>query len=89
MGYPSRMLAETWDSGNLYWARIADDMDLSPETLNTLIPQLTHRMVEKIFATDFEDWPAVLRAMHETGDEFRRGENAGAQTQSAEAALGR
>ena len=38
------------------------------------MPQLTHRMVEKIFATDFEDWPAVLRAMHETGDEFRRGE---------------
>lgn len=76
MGFPSRLLAETWDSDNLYWARIADDMDLAPEILNTLIPQLTHRMVEKIFATDFEDWPAVLRAMHETGDEYRRGENA-------------
>jgi len=45
---------------------------------------LTHRMVEKIFATDFEDWPAVLRAMHETGEEFRRGENAGVQIQPAE-----
>jgi hypothetical protein len=76
MGFPSRFLAETWDSDNLYWARIADDMKLAPETLNTLIPQLTHRMAEKIFATDFEDWPAVLRAMHETGEEFRRGENA-------------
>jgi hypothetical protein len=30
-------------------------------------------MVEKIFATDFEDWPALLRAMRETGDEFRQG----------------
>jgi hypothetical protein len=29
--------------------------------------------VEKIFATDFEDWPALLRAMHETGQEFREG----------------
>jgi hypothetical protein len=41
--------------------------------LNRLVPELTHRMVEKIFATDFEDWPAMLRAMRETGDEFRRG----------------
>jgi hypothetical protein len=76
MGFPSRFLAETWDSDNLYWARLVDEMGLAPETLNTLVPQLTHRMVEKIFATDFEDWPAVLRAMHETGDEFRKGENA-------------
>ena len=26
MGFPSRLLAETWDSDNLYWARIADEM---------------------------------------------------------------
>jgi hypothetical protein len=30
-------------------------------------------MIEKIFATDFEDWPALLRAARETGDEFRQG----------------
>jgi len=30
-------------------------------------------MVEKIFATDFEDWPALLRAMHEAGEDFRTG----------------
>jgi hypothetical protein len=30
-------------------------------------------MVAKIFATDFEDWPALLRAMRETGEEFREG----------------
>ncbi len=74
MGYPSRLLAETWDSDNLYFASLADEMGYTPESLNTLIPQLTHRMVEKIFATDFEDWQAVLRAMRETGEEFRRGE---------------
>jgi hypothetical protein len=33
-------------------------------------------MVEKIFATDLEDWPALLRAARETGDEFRLGKNA-------------
>jgi hypothetical protein len=72
MGYPSRLMAETWDSDNLYWASLADEMGYAPEALNTLVPQLTHRMVEKIFATDFEDWLAVLRAMSETGEEFRR-----------------
>jgi hypothetical protein len=72
-GYSSRLLAETWDSSNLYWARLADEMGYSPVMLNRLVPQLTHRMVEKIFATDFEDWPAMLRAMRETGEEFRQG----------------
>jgi hypothetical protein len=72
-GYSSRLLAETWDSGNLYWARLADEMGYSPVMLNRLAPQLTRRMVEKIFATDFEDWDALLRAMRETGDEFRQG----------------
>jgi hypothetical protein len=71
-GYSSRLLAESWDSGNLYWARLADETGASPETLNRLVPELTRRMVEKVFATDFEDWPALVRALHETGDEFRR-----------------
>ena len=73
MGYSSRLLAESWDSNNLYWARLADELGYSPAMMNRLVPELTHRMVEKIFATDFEDWPAMLRAMRETGDEFRRG----------------
>jgi hypothetical protein len=30
-------------------------------------------MIEKIFATELEDWPAILRAMQETGEEFRQG----------------
>jgi hypothetical protein len=76
-GYSSRLLAETWDSGNLYWARLADESGYSPVILNRLAPQLTRRMVEKIFATDFEDWEALLRAMRETGEEFRKGKVAG------------
>jgi hypothetical protein len=73
MGYANRLFAETWDSSNLYWARLADEKGYSPVMLNRLVPELTRRMVEKIFATDFEDWPALLRAARETGEEFREG----------------
>jgi len=79
-GYSSRLLAETWDSNNLYWARLADEQGYSAVMLNVLVPQLTHRMVEKIFASDFEDWPAMLRAMRETGEEFRQGKIASLST---------
>src|SRR5262249_14946709 len=73
LGYSSRLLAESWDSNNLFWARIADEMGYSPVMLNRLIPELTRRMVEQTFASHLEDWPAVLRAMRETGEEFRNG----------------
>lgn len=72
-GYSSRFLAESWDSPNLYWARLADEAGYPPVALNDLVPRLTRVMVEKIFATDFEDWPALLRAMHETATDFREG----------------
>ena len=72
-GYSSRLLAESWDSTNLYWARLADEKGYSPVTLNRLAPELTVRMVAKIFATDLNDWPAMLRAMRETGEEFLTG----------------
>lgn len=73
MGSYNRLLSEYWDSNNLYWARLADELGYSPVMLNHLVPELTHRMAEKIFATDLEDWPALLRAMRETGEEFSRG----------------
>jgi len=41
--------------------------------LNRMVPELTRRMTGKIFATDLEDWPAMLRAMQEAGDELRQG----------------
>jgi hypothetical protein len=72
-GYSSRLMAESWDSNNLYWARLADEMGYEPAMLNLMAPELTHRMVEKIFATEFEDWQALLRAMREAGEEFRQG----------------
>jgi hypothetical protein len=81
-GYSSRLFAETWDSTNLYWARLADEMGYQPETLNRLVPELTVRMVAKIFATDLNDWPAILRAMRETGEDFRRGKFASLELNS-------
>jgi hypothetical protein len=72
-GYSSRLLAESWESNNLYWARLADEMDYPPVMLNLLVPELTRCMVEKIFASHLEDRPALLRALRETGEEFRLG----------------
>jgi len=72
-GSSSRFLPESWDSPNLYWARLADEGGYEPVLLNHLVPELTRIMVEKIFATDLEDWPALLRAMRETGADLREG----------------
>ncbi|MGC2404342.1 MAG: hypothetical protein WA510_31410 [Acidobacteriaceae bacterium] len=72
-GNSSRLLGESWDSSNLYWARLADEKGYSPVVLNRLVPELTRHMIANIFATDIEDWPALTRAMRETGEEFRQG----------------
>jgi len=72
-GEANRFLAESWDSPNLFWARLADERGYSPVMLNHLAPELTRMMLEKIFATDFEDWPALHRAMESAGDDFRAG----------------
>ena len=72
-GDASRLLAESWQSNNLYWARLADEVGDPPVMLNVLVPILTRHMVANIFASNIDDWPALLRAMEETGDEFRKG----------------
>jgi hypothetical protein len=72
-GNASRLLAESWESNNLYWARLADEKGYSPVMLNLLIPALTRHMIANIFASNIDDWPALLRAMEETGNEFRQG----------------
>jgi hypothetical protein len=72
-GYSSRLFGESWESTNLYWARLAVELGYSPVMLNRLVPELTRHMTAKIFATDLEDWPAMVRAMQETGDELRKG----------------
>jgi hypothetical protein len=87
MDYSSRLLAEYWDSNNLYWARLADEMGYSPVMLNRIVPQLTRRMVEQTFASHLEDWPAMLRAMRETGEEFRQGKIAALAKSTAASGL--
>jgi len=72
MGYSSRILAESWESNNLYWAALADELHLPPAQLNLLIPQWTQKVVERIFATHLEDWPAVLRSLRWIGDDYRQ-----------------
>jgi len=71
MGYSSRILAESWESNNLFFAALADELMVPPAQLNLLIPEWTKRSVEQIFATHLEDWPALLRAMRATAEEAR------------------
>jgi len=72
-GYTSRLFGESLESTNLYWARLADEMGYSPAMLHVLVPELTRLMAGKIFATNFEDVPALLRAMREAGEDLRQG----------------
>ena len=71
MGYSSRILAESWESNTLYWAELADETYLQPSQLNVRIPEWTERLVQHIFASHLEDWPAVLRSLREVGDDVR------------------
>ena len=83
-GYGSRLFGESWESSNLYWARLADEKGYPPAMLNILVPELTRQMVANISATSIDDWPALLRAMQQTGEEFREGK-IGIRTASAPA----
>jgi hypothetical protein len=71
MGYSSRILAESWESNLLYYGALADQLYLSPGELNVLVPDWTRQTVERIFATNLEDWPALLRSLRLVGDEAR------------------
>ena len=84
-GSSSRLLGESWDSSNLYWARLADEKGYSPVMLNRMVPELTRHMVSNIFATDIEDWVALNRALKETGEQFRQGKIAVPQVTEAAA----
>jgi hypothetical protein len=79
----ARLMSECWESGNLYWARLADEKEYEPVVLNRVVPELTRRMVERIYANDLEDWAAALRAMYEAGAEFREGKLAMAAESAA------
>jgi len=71
MGYSSRILAESWESTNLFFVALADELMMPAAQLNVAIPDWTRRSVEQIFATHLEDWPALLRAMRVTADQAR------------------
>jgi hypothetical protein len=67
MGYSSRIMAESWESNTLYWAALADEISLTPSQLNVRIPEWTQLLVERIFASHLEDWPAVLKSLRSVG----------------------
>jgi hypothetical protein len=71
MGYSSRIMAESWESNTLYWASLADEINLRPSQLNTQIPQWTQKLVERIFASHLEDWPAILKSLRLVGEDVR------------------
>ncbi|HUI56388.1 MAG TPA: hypothetical protein VLY04_15540 [Bryobacteraceae bacterium] len=71
MGYSSRIMAESWESNTLYWAALADELSLTPGQLNVRIPEWTGKLVEEIFASHLEDWPALLKSLRQVGDEVR------------------
>jgi len=71
MGYSSRIMAESWESNTLYWAALADETHMPPSQLNLRIPEWTQKLVEQIFASHLEDWPAVLKSLRLVGDEVR------------------
>jgi hypothetical protein len=71
MGYSSRIMAESWESNALYWAALADELALRPAELNVRIPEWTGKVVEHIFASHLEDWPAVLKSLRLVGEDVR------------------
>ncbi len=86
MGYSSRVLAESWESTNIYWAALADEAHLAPAELNLRIPEWTQGAIERIFATHLEDWPALMRSMRIVGDRYRLQMRARMQSQLQAAA---
>ena len=76
MGYSSRILAESWESNTLYWAALADQIHLPPSQLNVMVPEWTQKVVERIFASHLEDWPALLSSLRLVGDDIRTGSKA-------------
>jgi hypothetical protein len=83
MGYSSRILAESWESNTLYWAALADETHVSPAQLNVRIPEWTQKLVEQIFASHLEDWPAVLKSLRLVGDSVRTQNRAAAAADKA------
>lgn len=72
MGYSSRILAETWESNSLYYAALADNAGIPVSQLDAYVPEWNRSVVEDIFATHLEDWPALLRSLHAVSSNVMR-----------------
>lgn len=86
MGYSSRIMAESWESNTLYWAALADEVHVPPAWLNVRIPEWTQKLVEQIFASHLEDWPALLKSLRAVGDDVRSKQRAAEKAEKAIAA---
>jgi hypothetical protein len=72
MGYSSRILAESWESNNLYYASLAYEAGVPAAQLDTYVPEWNRAAIENIFATHLEDWPALLRSLDTLGTAIRQ-----------------
>jgi hypothetical protein len=72
MGYSSRILAESWESNNLYFAELADEAGVPVHQLDAYVPEWNRSAIENIFATHLEDWPAILRSLQTVGKQVRQ-----------------
>ncbi len=71
MGFSSRILAETWESNNLYYAALADETGVPPDQIERYVREWNRSAIENIFATHLEDWPALIRSLNTTRDNVR------------------
>jgi len=77
-GYANRLLAQSWESNNLYFAGLADEAGIPVRQLDAYIPEWNRSAIENIFATHLEDWPAILRSLQTVGREVRERQNVSA-----------
>jgi hypothetical protein len=66
MGFSSRILAETWESNNLYYAALADQAGVPATELDVYVPEWNRAAIENIYAANLEDWPALIRSLQST-----------------------
>lgn len=72
MGFSSRILAESWESNNLYYAALAYEAGVPVTQLDSYVPEWNRAAIENIFATHLEDWPALLRSLDTLGHSVRQ-----------------
>jgi len=84
MGYSSRILAESWESNNLYFAALADETGVPASQLDVYVPLWNRSAIENIFATHLEDWPAILRSLQTLATNVRQHNNIEAVSSTSE-----